>query len=163
MKFVKNAAVIFCLAGLAQAASAKGYGTAGCGLGSLVFNDQPGMIQILAATTNGTSGSQTFGISSGTSNCTPGSKMAQLSQQQDFVAANFPALSKDMARGEGETLTGLASSLGCKMEIMPTVAAQLKTNYGRIFAAPGAISVLKTTKEVLKNNSATFTGCDALI
>ena len=42
----------------------------GCGLGSLVIKDQSTvMLQVLAATTNGTSGSQTFGITSGTSNC----------------------------------------------------------------------------------------------
>src|SRR3954464_7446787 len=45
------------------------YGTAGCGLGSLVFGDQKGAIQILAATTNTTFGTQTFGITTGTSNC----------------------------------------------------------------------------------------------
>lgn len=34
----------------------------GCGLGSLVIKDQSTvMLQVLAATTNGTSGSQTFG------------------------------------------------------------------------------------------------------
>src|SRR5690348_10000976 len=47
-----------------------GYGVAGCGFGSMLFGKQPGFIQVLAATTNGTFGSQTFGISTGTSNCT---------------------------------------------------------------------------------------------
>ena len=42
------------------------YGTAGCGLGSMAFGDQPGGIQILAATTNGILGNQTFGITFGT-------------------------------------------------------------------------------------------------
>src|SRR3569832_2714255 len=47
----------------------RAYGSAGCGLGSIVFGSQPGFIQILAATTNGTFASQTFGITSGTSDC----------------------------------------------------------------------------------------------
>src|SRR5512137_902647 len=48
-----------------------GYGAAGCGLGSMAFNKQPGIFQILAATTNSLTGTQTFGITSGTSNCGP--------------------------------------------------------------------------------------------
>ena len=40
------------------------YGTAGCGLGSMAFGAQEGMVQIFAATTNGlfrsTDGGQTF-------------------------------------------------------------------------------------------------------
>lgn len=41
----------------------------GCGLGYILFKDpkNPGiLIQVFAATTNGTFGNQTFGISSGT-------------------------------------------------------------------------------------------------
>ncbi len=57
--------------GSGAAMSEKGYGMAGCGLGSLAFGDDNGKIQIIAATTNGTSGTQTFGITSGTSNCNP--------------------------------------------------------------------------------------------
>jgi len=53
--------------GLEEQVSGQGYGMAGCGIGSIVFADKPGMIQIIAATLNGTAGSQTFGITSGTS------------------------------------------------------------------------------------------------
>ena len=42
----------------------------GCGLGSMIIKNQNStMLQAIAATTNGTSGNQTFGITSGTSNC----------------------------------------------------------------------------------------------
>ena len=47
--------------------AAAGYGAAGCGLGSMVFGSKPGAEQVVAATTNGTFGSQTFGITFGTS------------------------------------------------------------------------------------------------
>ena len=44
--------------------------TAGCGLGSIIFEGQSGVVMnVLAATFNGTSGNQTFGMTSGTSNC----------------------------------------------------------------------------------------------
>jgi len=42
----------------------------GCGLGSVIFKGQDALLfQILAVTTNGTSGNQTFGITTGTLNC----------------------------------------------------------------------------------------------
>ncbi|MFN7453535.1 MAG: DUF3015 family protein, partial [Pseudobdellovibrionaceae bacterium] len=53
---------------LSSVAMAKSYGDAGCGLGSVIFGNEKGFSQIFAATTNGTVGNQTFGISSGTSN-----------------------------------------------------------------------------------------------
>src|SRR5262245_22752963 len=69
-----------------------GYGAAGCGLGSVFFGSKPGFIQVLAATTNGTSGNQTFGITSGTSNCDTGSGGS--ASAKVFIAANREALSK---------------------------------------------------------------------
>src|SRR5256885_13892242 len=78
------------------------YGLAGCGLGSMIFGDQKGMIQVLAATTNGTVGSQTFGITSGTSNC--GEAGFSSSATRTFIEGNREALAKDAARGSGETI-----------------------------------------------------------
>ena len=60
-------AVIAVLA-ISSSAWAGGYKSAGCGLGSMIIKDD-GFVQVFAATTNATSGSQTFGITSGTSNC----------------------------------------------------------------------------------------------
>jgi len=52
----------------ASSAMADSFGMAGCGLGSMLIQSN-GKEQIFVATTNGSSGSQTFGITSGTSNC----------------------------------------------------------------------------------------------
>src|SRR4051812_16002049 len=86
-------------------ASAQTYGMAGCGLGSLVFGQENTMLkQILAATTNGTFGSQTFGITSGTSNCTTAGVVKAQREQAAFVEVNFRDLKRDMAAGGGEFL-----------------------------------------------------------
>src|SRR6476620_4123342 len=76
------------------------YGMAGCGLGSLIFGpvNTPGA-QILAATTNATFGSQTFGITSGTSNCVSGGVVALDREQTAFAEVNFNDLKRDMASG----------------------------------------------------------------
>ena len=102
--------------GVAQAADGiKGsgaYGTAGCGLGSMAFGDQKGGIQILAATTNSLFGTQTFGITTGTSNC--GEAATSTSGTKTFIEGNRDALAKDAARGSGETIDTLTVLAGCK-------------------------------------------------
>ena len=66
----------------------------------------------MMATTNGTFGSQTFGISTGTSGCTNDGKVWAEHKTEFFVAATFENLAEDMARGQGEHLTALAILLG---------------------------------------------------
>jgi len=116
--------------------AADKYGTAGCGLGSLVFGNQKGAIQILAATTNGTFGSQTFGISTGTSNCTDtGGGAASI---KSFTETNREALAKDISRGQGETLKNLATLAGCADS--SAVGASLQKDFPAIFPSAAASS-----------------------
>jgi len=63
-------------------------------------------------TTNGIFGSQTFGISTGSSGCTNDGKVWAEQTTELFVAATFGNLAEDMARGYGEHLTALATLLG---------------------------------------------------
>ncbi|OFX21860.1 MAG: hypothetical protein A2V77_20285 [Anaeromyxobacter sp. RBG_16_69_14] len=110
------------------------YGTAGCGLGSLAFGDQKGGIQIIAATLNGTGGNQTFGITSGTSNC--GEATVGVSGTKVFIEGNREALSKDAARGSGETIDTLTVLAGCKDS--KVVGATLQKRFSELF--PGGES-----------------------
>lgn len=108
-------------------AFAAGYGTAGCGLGSIVFGNKPGFVQVLAATTNGTFASQTFGITFGTSNC---GESAVAAGPKVFIEANKEALAKDMSRGSGETIRNLSAVAGCKDSAQ--VGAHLQRNFQSI-------------------------------
>jgi hypothetical protein len=117
---------------LVDHASGQGYGMAGCGLGSFVFGDKPGMIQVFASTTNGFSGNQTFGISSGTLNCGESGKAAKAEQ---FIDVNKVALENDLARGQGESLTALSQVLECKNS---NFAPAMKQNYNQSFPQGGA-------------------------
>ena len=87
----------------------------GCGLGKELWanaNNQKSIgVQVLAATTNGTSGTQTFGISSGTSGCTNDGTLLGQYKVNVFASANFDNLSQDMARGNGEHLASFAELL----------------------------------------------------
>jgi hypothetical protein len=108
----------------------------------MIFGDQKGMIQVLAATTNGTFGSQTFGITSGTSNC--GEAGFSSSGARTFIEGNREALAKDAARGGGETITTLSAVAGCKDA--KAVGAALQKRFAQLF--PGE----KTPVEQVSQN-----------
>jgi hypothetical protein len=90
----------------------RGYGSAGCGLGSIIFEPSTGFTQIFAATTNTLFGTQTFGITSGTSNCAD--PAAGSDAARAFVETNRSAFAKDVARGSGETIASLTRLAGCR-------------------------------------------------
>ena len=105
----------------------------GCDLGTTVWAGKSGLgPQILAVTTNGTSGNQTFGITSGTLGCDSNEQIASAEVRQ-LAAANIDNLAKDMARGEGETLASLAAAMKVDAGDQPLLFATLKSNFTRIF------------------------------
>lgn len=110
-----------------------GYGTAGCGLGSMIWGDKPGIMQTCAATTNGSFGNQTFAITSGTSNCDKQPKWTSNERLKEFVAANMDKLAKDVAVGQGESLDTLAELLGIEKAQRPHAYSKLQANFARIF------------------------------
>jgi hypothetical protein len=122
--------------GIAGAAfAADKYGPAGCGLGSMIFGDKEGGVQVIAATTNGTFYSQLFGITSGTSNCDKQPKSFSNRQVEEFVVANMDSLSKNIAAGRGEALETLAELMGISAEQRPGVYAKLQSNFSSIFTS----------------------------
>ncbi|MEK7702474.1 MAG: DUF3015 family protein [Nitrospirota bacterium] len=110
------------------------YGAAGCGLGSMLFGNQSGPVQVVAATTNGTSGNQTFGITSGTLNCGKG-MLASGERLNAFVASNLDSLSLEIAKGKGESLQTVVEMMGVPAEQRGAVYAKLQNNYGHIFTS----------------------------
>jgi hypothetical protein len=125
------------------------YGMAGCGLGSLLFGtDNTKLMQILAATTNGTFGSTTFGITSGTSNCVEGGVVKAQREQAAFAEVNFLDLKKNMAMGGGEFLASFSTLLGCEDAAKPAFFKMTQTKYESILPSEsttpmGMLSSLK--------------------
>jgi len=136
-----------------------GYGSAGCGLGSVIIKPSEHFTQIFAATTNGLFGNQTFGITSGTSNCDGPPKPVQATAR--FVIANRSALAMASARGRGEPIEALATLASCRApnELGPV----LQRNFGQIF--PTALTsdreVTRALLAVMRRNSREL-GCTAL-
>lgn len=124
----------FSMASASTALAHDKYGLAGCGLGSMVIENKTGMsAQTAAATTNGTSASQTFGITSGTSNCTAEGVILASKEQEAFFEANFASIQKDMASGGGEHLAAFTGMLGCADATQPAVFATAQESFGQVF------------------------------
>ena len=123
------------LAAVPMAAMAAGENNVGtCGWGSKVFEGQRGIApQVLAVTTNGTFGNQTFGVTSGTSGCTQDGAVSSNWKTALFIDGNRQQLARDMAVGSGETLDSLAHLLGLEAQDRALFNRIAKDNMARIF------------------------------
>lgn len=137
--------------------SGAGYGLAGCGLGSIVFGAKPGMVQIAAATTNNWIFPQTFAITSGTSNC----DIPQMGQQAAlFIEVNKEIVRKEAARGEGETVSGLAQIFNCNDSAV--FGRKMQQNYEAIFNHENAYDSTREIINTIKQDAELSATCDQL-
>ncbi|MGE5172436.1 MAG: DUF3015 family protein [Betaproteobacteria bacterium] len=141
-KIVVVSAVALCFVivmGVAFTASAgQAHDNTGCGLGTMLFKnsaDNSTLLQSLQATTNGLFGNQTFGITSGTSECKQPSKFAKNDRLNEFVLANMDTLAKEIAMGKGETLEAFAELLQIPSEKRPEFYQKLQSNFAKIFTS----------------------------
>jgi hypothetical protein len=145
---------------LSSTARAQSYGMAGCGLGSLLIKDNTTLMQVIAATLNGT-GYQTFGITSGTSNCTSGGVVKAQREQAAFAEVNFQDLKRNMAAGGGEFLTSFSSLLGCEEAAKPVLAKMTQTRYESILPteATSPVQLVENVKSQIKATPALASSC----
>jgi hypothetical protein len=119
----------------------------GCGLGSIAWEGQNGLMsQTLAATTNGTFGNQTFGITSGTSNCEQYKDFAYNPKVNTFVAENMDNLATDIARGQGEYVNTLALLMEVPSAKRASFRSQLQAHFSDIYTSDKV-----THSEVVRN------------
>jgi hypothetical protein len=120
---------------------------AGCGLGKVLWKGQDSLLaQISAATTNGTSGNQTFGMTSGTSQCGEYKGIVFNEKAENFVAQNMDNLAQDMAQGNGEYLQTLAVLMEVPENDRPLFNSKLQKNFSDIYTSEDV-----TSQEVVKN------------
>jgi len=125
---------------LVVAASSSFAAPAGCGLGTaVVFPDASQWYEhVMAATTNGSSGNQTFGMTSGTLGCEGANGPLKLAEM--FMDQNMEQLAIDAARGQGESLDALSSLIGVDAADKAEFSATLKSNFDTIFVSTSATS-----------------------
>ena len=137
---MKKLLVMVAALSLVVAGSAFAAGNTGCGLGTVIFKDvqnQSTLVQIVAVTTNGTLGNQTFGISSGTSECVQPKNVVRNERLNEFVQANLDELARDISAGKGETLSTVAELLGVPSAQRDAFNRNLQAHFRQIFPAPG--------------------------
>ncbi len=133
------------LSGLGWAVDQK---NTGCGLGSIAWEGSSNglMSQTLAATTNGTFGTQTFGITSGTSNCEQYKSFTYNEKVDTFVADNMDNLARDIARGQGEYVNTLAVLMEIPNAKKAAFRSQLQAHFSDIYTSDQV-----TYSEVVQN------------
>jgi len=111
----------------------------GCGLGKMIWS-QPKftgskhiMQQVLVSTTNGSFGSQTFGISFGTSGCTNDGVISSNQKVNVFADVNLGNLRQEIAQGRGEYLASFTSLLGVPMRQQHAFYAFAQARYAALF------------------------------
>jgi hypothetical protein len=153
MLFISSA-LVFCFI----ASRANAIGSAGCGLGSVIFKGNEWWKQTLAATTNNSTASQTLGITTGTSNCAPG-LFGDEKKQEDYLVANLSSIQREAAQGSGEVLNGLASVLGCDHSRFADFGVYTQENYSNIFVSQDAKQILVNLKYKIQKNSNLSNSC----
>lgn len=124
---------IAAVAALSSAVFAGVNDQTGCGLGAMIIkDDSSALLLALQATTNGTSGNQTFGVTSGTSGCKK-TKFVMNERAAEFVASNMDQLAKEAAIGQGESVDTLAELLNIKDKA--AFATTLQKNYNSIYTS----------------------------
>ncbi len=108
----------------------------GCGLGSMIFEGNDSLVvQLLAVTTNGFFGNQTFGISSGTLGCDQPISLVSNERLNRFVADNMDNLAKDIAMGYGESIDTVAELMSVDAEKRNELFSAFQSNFGTIFSS----------------------------
>lgn len=128
-----------------SASSAFALDSTGCGLGSMIFKGQSGTLpQILAVTTNGSFGTQTFGISSGTSGCDQNGRISGgTGKMFAFLEKNLEQFAVDAARGHGETIDTIAVLMNTSSD---KVGTTVKENFAFLFDSEDVSAVTVTLK-----------------
>ena len=129
---------------------------AGCGLGYLLLSnkDNEKVTQVLGATTNGTFGTQTFGISSGTSGCTEDGAVKVARATEVFADVNLASLRQEMSAGQGEYVNTFAAMLGASAAMRPQMVRFFQAEYQNLFPSAETSSgdMLKTLSEKLASH-----------
>ncbi|MBQ0746596.1 MAG: DUF3015 domain-containing protein [Marinobacter sp.] len=119
-------------------ASSMAFAQPGCGVGAMIWKGQSGVApHVLAATTNGTFGNQTFGMTTGTLGCQTNESVQSMAMYMD---SNIDKVARDMSRGNGENLETLAVLLGVEATDRDAFRQILQDNFAAVFPSSDTTS-----------------------
>ncbi len=129
-------------------------GGGGCGWGNALFEGQSGPApHVLAITTNGTSGNNTFGMTTGTNGCDVSGKLGY--SGKSMLASVMDEFSEDAAKGEGEALTAVSVAMGIQPADRAKFAQLTHDNFNTIFPDKDvtAEQVYNSLQQVMKTDA----------
>lgn len=142
------------LSTLPSLAFAQAAGGPNCGWGNMLFEGQSGKAShVVAITTNGTSGNNTFGVTSGTNGCSSDGKLTY--GGISLAALIMDEFSEDVARGHGEALDAVALSIGIAPEDRAAFAELTHDNFSTLFPSEDvtAQEVMESINMLMKADS----------
>ncbi len=145
MKKVILASILISASSLANAAAPGG---PGCGWGNMLFNGQSGLgPHLFAATTNGTSGNASFGLTFGTNGCDANAVLTYDGQPMVDLSGVLDDFSEAVALGQGEAVIAVAGMYGIKKAEDVEAFTQLAhNNFDQLFPSADV-----TAEEVSRN------------
>ena len=133
------------LALASQPAFSKDTG-AGCGIGKKLLDGETGVgAHVGAWALNKLILPQSFSQTSGILGCDTTQTVKNEYQKEEFVAENLDSLSVDMAQGQGEHLSILASLMGVAKEDRVEFFELTQKNYSKIFSSPKTDATMMLT------------------
>lgn len=106
----------------------------GCGLGQQIFAGQSGLpAHVMAATTNGSTSNQLFGLTFDSLECNAESVITAEFQRNVYVAANIDNIAHDAANGGGDHLQSLAELMQIAKSDMPAFYQLTQTRFDDLF------------------------------
>lgn len=144
------------IAGLAllsasSAAMAVAPGGPNCGWGNLLFEGQSGLgSHIIASITNGTSGNNTFGMTTGTNGCSTSGTLTY--GGKSMISSIMGEFSEDVAAGDGDAMDTVAVIYGVHKDDRATFAKVMHENFTVIFPSEDvtADEMIASIEEVMK-------------
>lgn len=140
---------------ISTSALADAPGSQTCGWGNALFEGQTGTpSHVLAATTNNSTGNNTFGMSFGTNGCSTKGTLTYGGKAMIDVSMIMDEFSEDVARGDGEAITAVAVSLGVSEADRPLFKSTLHNNFNTLFPSEEATTehVVSSMFSLMKND-----------
>ncbi|MBB3048553.1 hypothetical protein FHR99_002827 [Litorivivens lipolytica] len=105
-----------------------------CGWGNMLFEGKSGLpVHVVASITNGTSGNNTLGMTSGTNGCSANGTLTYGGKPLINLGAILDEFSEDVARGDGEALTAVAVSMGVENSDRAHFKTLMHNNFETLF------------------------------
>jgi hypothetical protein len=151
MGYMKKVIAGIMLLGASSVAMAEAPGGPNCGWGNMLFDGQSGIgPHFLASTTNGTSGNNTFGMTSGTNGCETSGTLTY--GGKSMISSIMGEFTEDVAGGEGDALNAVAVIYGVEPQDRAAFAQVMHENFTVIFPSEAvtADEMMASIESVMK-------------